>query len=193
MPFATGTLAYSDFIDADTIRVTFNGTMYECEKVSFKAAVNVYGGLDQKGSIDFSQYPFAISSANDDGNDLATENAGTYSLKIEAIGESVETTPCFEKAVKSVIGNNSPLTVKFAYASGAYYYFDKSFEQVQEAFFNGREVILEWGTLVAGTWRIEEYIALKSIDITDKFVEFSITTLQSPKEEGGNLYSEPSQ
>lgn len=102
-PIAIGSLSYEQLIDAEKIRVTFNGTEYECERVDTGVAYG-YGGAEE-GTPDpnFSQYPFMIASSADFGNLLLTEEAGTYNITIETATEVATTTPCFEKAVKSVI------------------------------------------------------------------------------------------
>lgn len=106
---AYGDLSYSQLINQDTITVTFNGTEYECEVVEDFGAY-LYGAL-YDGNLDawdWSEYPFQIYSfKNSSGleNTLATETAGTYSVKIEGMQEVVTTTSCFEKAVKSVAGD----------------------------------------------------------------------------------------
>lgn len=96
--FNMGALSYSQMIDADTITVTFDGTEYECPKIEAFDA-NLYGGVSLTPSLhpDFSQYPFTILSEAS-GNSFATETAGTYTVKIEAVEEIVTTTPCFDKA-----------------------------------------------------------------------------------------------
>lgn len=64
----------------ETLRITFDGTAYECE-----AIVNgnnyLYGGIGPSGP-DFSQYPFAIQ-ANAELITIFTETAGTYTVKLE--------------------------------------------------------------------------------------------------------------
>ena len=74
------------YISADNIKVTFNGTEYECPKISVESA-NVYGGFNESTQdFDFSEYPFAIMSATEGGSTffkLYTETTGTYTLKIE--------------------------------------------------------------------------------------------------------------
>lgn len=69
------------YISADTIKVTFNGTVYECAKQMQVIDVNpfyYYGGTPDN----WSEYPFSIYN---DGRDwlIATESIGTYTLKIE--------------------------------------------------------------------------------------------------------------
>lgn len=97
-PFVWGSLSYSQLIDAETLKVTFNGTEYECPR-SDSSAGAIYGGTNPTTMTpDFSQYPFAILSAEQIGNMLITETAGTYALKVQAVETTVTTTPCFDKA-----------------------------------------------------------------------------------------------
>ena len=100
----SGKLAYSTSIDADTIRVTFDGTEYTCNAQEGEMGT-LYGAPMGEEGIDWSEYPFQISSGL--RNDIYTETAGTYQVKIETVEEVVETTPCFEKAVNSVVGGGS--------------------------------------------------------------------------------------
>ena len=79
------TLDYSEIIDADTIKVTFGGVEYECERIDLGNTEYAYGGVGEQG-FDFSQYPFVIMSSSDSvevANAIFTETAGTYTLKIE--------------------------------------------------------------------------------------------------------------
>lgn len=100
---ATGSLAYSEPITADTIKVTFNGTEYNNVPVFVQLApfgtVYAYGAQysAELDSYDFSTYPFAIASVPR-SNTFFTETAGTYQVKIEALEETVETSECFDKA-----------------------------------------------------------------------------------------------
>lgn len=95
--FARSTLAYSTPIDANTIKVTFNGTEYVCDSHEDKGIL-AYGAP----MGDFSEYPFSLASV-EGANMLITENAGTYRVKIEALEETIETSECFKKAVESVM------------------------------------------------------------------------------------------
>lgn len=78
---AGATLSYALFIDADEIVVTFDGTEYTCQKINVEEG-NAYGGIGANGP-DFSVYPFAILSG--EGNLIYTQNAGTYTVKIETM------------------------------------------------------------------------------------------------------------
>ena len=90
---AWGDLSYSQFIDADTLVVTFNGDEYVCSKMDAGGS-NAYGGLGADGP-DFSDIPFAILSGPR-SNSIATENGGTYTISASA--EAVETSTAFGKA-----------------------------------------------------------------------------------------------
>ena len=82
-------LLYLQPISANTIRVTFNGTEYECERQAM-GDFFIYGASvdEQTGAFDWSEYPFCITSnsGNYPPNEIYTETAGTYTIKIEAPG-----------------------------------------------------------------------------------------------------------
>ncbi len=92
-----GQLSYSQFIDADSLTITIDGTSYEVSKIDMGGGF-AYGEVSQSGP-DFSKYPFAIISSNT-GNRLFTPQEGTYSVKIESLTETITTSEDFEKAVK---------------------------------------------------------------------------------------------
>ena len=77
-------------ITAETIDVTFDNTKYTCEK-----QMGVYG--DQTGS--FTTYPFTITSEGE----VYTASAGTYSVKVEVVESSIETSASFATAVANVL------------------------------------------------------------------------------------------
>ncbi len=82
-PVATAQLAYSQPVDADTIYVTFDGVTYTCQKNVGSNNVNYYGAPSPEGSPapDFSNIPFSI--ANDSFIIIATQTAGTHTVKVE--------------------------------------------------------------------------------------------------------------
>lgn len=89
-------LAYSEPITADTIKVTFNGTEYECNKQTHDLGFTYYGTntMPRIGEvIDWSEFPFEITDYQ-----LFTETAGTYQVKIEAYEKTTETSECFDRA-----------------------------------------------------------------------------------------------
>lgn len=84
-------------IIADSLVVTFNGTEYVCPATNEDGFI-AYGGYSN-GSPDFTNYPFCIEAVSSDSiTYVATPDAGTYTVKIEANIESVETTTEFGKA-----------------------------------------------------------------------------------------------
>ena len=96
--FFSGFLAYHNFISADVIQVTFNGTAYTCEKSEPSTGVCVYGGVEATGP-DFTKYPFALLSNESGINMIYTETAGTYA--ISAFSLTIETSDIFALAAKS--------------------------------------------------------------------------------------------
>lgn len=84
--------------DVGTVYVTFNGVEYTCDYED-----NTYGASwaydGSEWYMDFSTYPFGVES-----DYLYTENAGTYSLKIEKAEEVITTSECFEKIVRTLAG-----------------------------------------------------------------------------------------
>lgn len=88
-PAAYNSLAYSELITADTIKVIFNGTKYTCNKITNNNRT-YYGGVGEQGP-DFSEYPFVVVSGTAPSgsyNNFVTESAGTYSIKIEVPQEN---------------------------------------------------------------------------------------------------------
>ena len=96
---ASGRLVYSDEITVDSLTITFNGTEYVCPKTETMTGVTY-------GSSDFVTYPFVVFSGSF-GNSLVTATAGTYTIKAETASESVEVSQNFEKAVNSIIPQNT--------------------------------------------------------------------------------------
>lgn len=111
-------LSYTNLIDADTLVVYFDGTRYECPKISGGSAYNAYGGYSSsEEATDFSEYPFAICSAIETEvptrrNIVYTETAGTHTIELKVVSEVVSTTECFEKAVKKFTGYECKETLK---------------------------------------------------------------------------------
>ena len=82
-------LSESDYINADKIKVTFNGIEYECNKTVAEGDANIYGGsINEEYKPVFSNCPFIIASSLDNGALLFTESPGTHSIKIEVLQES---------------------------------------------------------------------------------------------------------
>lgn len=108
--FNGGTLSYSQLIDADSIKVTFDGVEYECEKTVTDGNISYGASYDPStGTADWSEYPFALASDSNYGNALFTETAGTYSIKVESVSIDVTTSPCFCAAVNKCVQGNGKL------------------------------------------------------------------------------------
>lgn len=99
-------LAYSSLIDADTLKVTFNGAEYICPRNDIDGDYGAPYDPDTP-TYDWSEYPFNIVSYTEDGvaiSYLTTETAGTYTIKIEALSTTAEVSECFQRAVEKVSG-----------------------------------------------------------------------------------------
>jgi hypothetical protein len=73
------------------------------------ASTYYYGGWVEDGSDlipDFSEYPFAYTS-EPGYNAIATENAGTYTVKIDASTTTLETSTDFQNVVKSCVDTST--------------------------------------------------------------------------------------
>lgn len=86
-------------IDADNIEVVFNGTSYNLNKQSYQGSFYYYGEIGQNGPV-FTTYPFLIMVQSIMA-ELYVQNRGDYNIKVSSDAETVETSECFEKAVKS--------------------------------------------------------------------------------------------
>lgn len=122
-------LSYTTPIEAATIRVTFNGTVYECERVEDNDSYYHYYGAPDN---DWSEYPFQIVVG--DYNTLYFETAGTYTLKVDS--EVATTTECFKRAVKSV----EPLVTYIAEENGTYVS-SLTYAEMREAYSQGRTIM----------------------------------------------------
>ena len=90
-------------IDADSIEVVFNGTSYNLNKQSHQGSFYYYGEIGQTGPA-FTTYPFLIL-VQSTMTELYVPNRGDYNIKVSSDAETVETSECFKKAVKSVGGD----------------------------------------------------------------------------------------
>lgn len=141
-------LSYSDFIDADKLFVTFDSVEYGPISKGSIDDGTYYGDVNiAEGAINFDRFPFMIgSSSSVTGGSIVyayAETGGEHAIKIETVETVTTTTPCFEKAVQSVM---TPLMINFmeADAETGNVYFDKTFGEVTDAYFKGRPCILNY-------------------------------------------------
>ena len=102
--FNVGTLAYSDFIDSDTLAVTFDGTDYTCSNLESSGVPYASYGAPWSstlGGYDFTEYPFNLYSADGGPNEIATETAGTHT--IAAGGSTIVTSSDFDMAAQAAV------------------------------------------------------------------------------------------
>lgn len=134
-------LSYSTPIDDNEIIVTFDGNTYTLQKKRMGTDGDYYGDISGDAP-DYTRCPFVVF-ASAEGNAVYTETEGAHSIKIEAVQETVETTPCFEKAVSKF---NAPLmiNIKSVDEEHSTIYLDKKFDEVLNAYLNGRNCILNY-------------------------------------------------
>ena len=102
----SGTLVYSTAITASRLTITFNGTEYICTgRYDSEYASWAYGApwSNDLNNYDFSTYPFNVYSESGYGTMLATESAGTYTIKITDSSQSIEVSDDFQSAVNSFV------------------------------------------------------------------------------------------
>lgn len=136
----TGTLAYSQYIDVDKLKITFNGTEYELERTddTSRPFVINYSSEDAPCSVETKDMIGTIT------NTLIVPNAaGTYTIKIEVPTEVVNTTECFEKAVKSVVKGGKAFTFvgKGTYGNKTYVEYNITYNDFINARNNGTNIV----------------------------------------------------
>lgn len=102
--FNVGTLTYSDFIDSDTLAVTFDGTDYTCSNLESSDVPHASYGAPWSsalGGYDFTEYPFNLYSADGGPNEIVTETAGTHT--ISSGGSTIVTSSDFDKAAQAAV------------------------------------------------------------------------------------------
>ena len=164
---------YGDIsVTTPTIRVTFNGTEYVLEANDFEDGEDgIYGyyGAVSDGGTDFTDYPFGIRSS-DYGDSryimFYVQNEGTYTFKLENIEEVVETTPCFEKAVKDVVGGGRFIVNVDTGTLTA----DKTYAEIVSAIESGQEVVAR--VTIESSANITEEYALQTLHITNGRIYF---------------------
>lgn len=124
-------LAYAEIVNNDSIKVTFDGVEYICEKYTVTVrpeGLVLYGAgfsiSDSGPSVDFSEYPFCIASIPDDTppnatNNLLLKDPGTHTIKVETGSENITTTDDFEKAVNSVCNDSDNYFIITRYVDSA--------------------------------------------------------------------------
>lgn len=149
-PYQGAHLSYSDFIDADELFVTFDSVEYGPISKGVIDNGTYYGDVniaEDEETVNFDRIPFMIGSSRQSSVGAHTivyaETGGEHTIKIEAIETVATTTPCFEKAVQSV---TAPLMINFmeADAETGNIYFDKTFNEVANAYLKGRPCILNY-------------------------------------------------
>lgn len=154
------TLDYSVPINADVLRITFDGVTYECQK-NIDEGLVYYGAprSETLQDIDFSEYPFALRSGL--SNLLYTENDGEHTISVEVVTTTAEVSDCFRTAVESVSGGGaSPLIVQVdndpeETNGSTTSIMDTTYETIADAYNSGRPIIVRsQGTNSVKEWSV---------------------------------------
>ena len=141
--YAVGNFESSDILDTETIKVTFDGIDYECarrEAMLNDIATNVYGAdVDfDTMTIDWSEYPFVITSYDSPTNTIAVETEGTYDVTIQILINSATVSDCFRQAVNEVVGSHPVLMVNTSVDSITNNnVMDKTWQEISDALNSG--------------------------------------------------------
>lgn len=104
--YCSNVIIQNDDLTSDVVKVIFNNVEYTAEKGTFYN-FKYYGAPFNGGfnSSSFSTYPFSVFS---DGNGfkVATAQLSTNDVVVISVTDSVETSDCFERAVKKLIPKN---------------------------------------------------------------------------------------
>lgn len=151
--FPPGQLAYSEWITADTIWVTFDGVEYECPRLNpDDEEWCFYGGYDTDlGEPDYSVFPFWIDSENTGANYVDSENIGTHTISIAAVTQTLETSTDFQRAVNSIT------TFNINDINGN---MDKTLGEIRGAFSSGKVCLLN----VSGSLYLVTAVTLDTVE-----------------------------
>lgn len=89
-------------ITADSINVVFNGIEYAVNREVYYDYYVCYGAPYRGGFGDdaFATYPFSVYSSGTDGFKIGVPQSSTNTVKITTVDASIETSECFDEAVK---------------------------------------------------------------------------------------------
>lgn len=155
----SGSLVYSQLINADTITVTFDGTDYTCNATDMGNGIYGYGGVAATGP-DFTNYPFALFSMVNvgAGNEMYTETASTHTVAVSV--SSLQTSANFAKAASAAIG-------------GAFYPLvigTTTWSQVVDAMGAGKLVFRTWANAYDGDTTTDTQWAGAEL-VTDAYID----------------------
>lgn len=186
--YAEVSLLLNEEITASSIFVTFEGVEYVCNVYSDYGNSN-YGApyVEDTDGYDWSNYPFSILS-NSHMNMLYTEHAGTYTVKIETVDEVVETTPCFEKAVNSVIGGGSEVDMikKVSTDDPSIVRLNKTVDELLTFLNSGKSPFVYDETDDSGVTLFNIVGLVKSINFNDRSITYTIHVLD-PDHDGSAM------
>lgn len=137
--FARYTLDYATAIDADEIKVVFNGTEYICPKM-IKGTSVAYGS----STPDFEDYPFTLASSDSKlvGNQLYTPDPMDFEITVFVPVTTATVTPCFKTAVETVMNGKGVKVIHIeADEEEGGFVCDTSCDEITETIQNGGYVV----------------------------------------------------
>lgn len=125
----------------DTVKVTFDGADYEVTVIEYEGTV-MLGDFTE--APDFTRYPFVINLIDLYGGVIATETAGTYTVKVLGTTKTATVDDDFAEAVKTVDAMGE-FHINFTYDDVLYTYgCDKTFAETLTAFNNGQKIVAHY-------------------------------------------------
>lgn len=117
-----GELSYNKFINVNTIKITFDGIEYECNATEYES-VFLYGAtVDEEENVDFSKYPFVLSSYSQGSNGITTSVSGVHTIKVEIPKDNEDSSSDWSTAEVTFINTkpDSSYSVRIATIESSY-------------------------------------------------------------------------
>ncbi len=131
-------LDYATAIDANEIKVVFNGTEYICPKMVRGTSVG-YGS----STPDFEDYPFTLASGSN-SNQLYTPDPMDFEITVFVHVTTATVTPCFEEAVKTVMDGKGVKVIHIEDGEESGFICDTSCDEILEILQNGGYVVASY-------------------------------------------------
>ena len=175
--FSGANVVLSQSIIGDYVIVTVDEIVCQLPKVVLSFGTG-YGEFDNNGSPIFINYPCAFGT---NGNDcyFFTSKDDTYEVKIETVGNVIEPSEFFGKAVQMVLPNNE--FIVHCQFIGMDYTIDKTYEEIYSAITNGKKVIFYKGFIPY------QFSGISYNESKGEFLQFNY--ISSNIDNYGNIYS----
>ena len=166
-----GEVPYSVDLNYSSLIVEFEGVKYTVENISKTSSEFDFGApMVADIGYDFSEYPFAIAHWPEEETDFSVQNSGTYSLKIWANSDPIDSGGDGPEPAGKLLFNSTFTTDDFG--GGIYY---STFDDVANEL-NYSSIIVDFnGTryTLNGTYDTGAYLFGASVDSDTHEVDFS--------------------